>query len=355
MTLQARLWTAVLSTGGALGFTSAAHDWGMVETPGAQIDIVLGHDRRVTIPAGVRVLRVVPLRPHTVQTLNGLPITTRTASAIDHLSRLRFGGRGPLHRPRPAAVVVDARGPRPATAHRAGPTWQRTHPPGAGALRGRGCCRLGTPAARVAATSRAARVGGQPPRTDRSGHVGRARRRLPVRPACHRGRRLGLPLRRRSVSGRPHQTERPRVRSAGRCCASPGPTSPNDPSSPGSDRPPGRPSQLIGESCGAGPRTTLPDSRGRARGVRAGRSGGRTGATPGGCASGVGTPLACRSRQIGRCHVVSWIDGTTWTYLGRCSGGSEPSAPSRSLEDSSAPSRSVTAATITAASPSGTP
>ena len=90
MTLQARLWTAVLSTGGALGFTSAAHEWGMVETPGAQIDIVLGHDRRVTIPAGVRVLRVVPLRPHTVQTLNGLPITTRTASAVDHLSRLRL-------------------------------------------------------------------------------------------------------------------------------------------------------------------------------------------------------------------------------------------------------------------------
>ena len=90
LTLRARLWAAVLGTGGAVGFTSATHQWAMVDVPPPWIDIVLGHDRRVTIPPGVRLLRVVPLRPDTVQTLERLPITTRTASAVDHLSRLRL-------------------------------------------------------------------------------------------------------------------------------------------------------------------------------------------------------------------------------------------------------------------------
>lgn len=90
MTLRARLWAAVLCTDGAVGFTSAAHQWGMLPAPPARVDIVLGHDRRVTIPSGVRVLRVVRLRRETIRTIDGLPITTRTASAIDHLSRLRL-------------------------------------------------------------------------------------------------------------------------------------------------------------------------------------------------------------------------------------------------------------------------
>ncbi len=58
-TEAARLWTAVLATGGVLGFATGAHLWGMAE-PAPDIDVIVAPGRRVAIPYGVRMHRVSP-------------------------------------------------------------------------------------------------------------------------------------------------------------------------------------------------------------------------------------------------------------------------------------------------------
>lgn len=91
----ARLWRAVLSTGGALGFGTALQLWGVIEDCAERIVVVLprqDHNRPVS---GVRIRR----RDHEAAaftTLSGLPITTRSVSLLDHLGSLRFGAALPL-------------------------------------------------------------------------------------------------------------------------------------------------------------------------------------------------------------------------------------------------------------------
>ncbi|HLY33800.1 MAG TPA: type IV toxin-antitoxin system AbiEi family antitoxin domain-containing protein [Jatrophihabitantaceae bacterium] len=84
-TYTAQLWIAVLSTGGMLGFASAAHLWEMDEQP-PRVHVIVGFDRRVKSTAAVRRHHVeVPVAERT--RLHGLPITTRCWTLLDHLGR----------------------------------------------------------------------------------------------------------------------------------------------------------------------------------------------------------------------------------------------------------------------------
>jgi predicted transcriptional regulator of viral defense system len=88
-TYDARLWAAVLGTGGLLGFATAAHLWGVVDSAPGRIAVVLSPDRRSRRCPGVRVHRV-PVPPKHRQRRNGLPVTSRTWTLLDHLGELRF-------------------------------------------------------------------------------------------------------------------------------------------------------------------------------------------------------------------------------------------------------------------------
>jgi very-short-patch-repair endonuclease len=95
LTYRARLWAAVLSTGGVLGFATAAHLWGVVAEEPVQVHVVVPHSRRVYPPPWVRVHRVfVPAAAITV--CEGLPATTRSWTVLDHLPTLRAVERARL-------------------------------------------------------------------------------------------------------------------------------------------------------------------------------------------------------------------------------------------------------------------
>ncbi len=86
-TYSHRLWIAVLATRGILGFATAAHLWGANDAQPALVDVAVGHERRVAIPAGVRLHRVrVP--PTMATHRDGLPVTCRSWTVLDHLGRL---------------------------------------------------------------------------------------------------------------------------------------------------------------------------------------------------------------------------------------------------------------------------
>jgi very-short-patch-repair endonuclease len=81
---EAALWTAVLTTCGVLSGSTAAYLWGMIEQPSAPIRITVPGLRRVVAPPGVQVFRR-ELPPGTSSHRYGLPVTSRTLAAIDHL------------------------------------------------------------------------------------------------------------------------------------------------------------------------------------------------------------------------------------------------------------------------------
>jgi very-short-patch-repair endonuclease len=86
-TWHSRLWTAVLATRGIVGFGTAAHLWGVDDDVPPRVDVIVGHERRVTIPDGVRVHRVfAPARA--IVRRDGLPMTSRSWTLLDHLGRL---------------------------------------------------------------------------------------------------------------------------------------------------------------------------------------------------------------------------------------------------------------------------
>lgn len=86
VTYSAQLWVAVLATGGTLGFATAAHLWDMAGRP-SLIDVVVGTRRRVRPRFGVRAHHVfVPAGA--VTTIEGLPVTARAWTLLDHLGRL---------------------------------------------------------------------------------------------------------------------------------------------------------------------------------------------------------------------------------------------------------------------------
>ena len=89
-TYESALWIAVLSTNGVLGFRTAAHQWDKIDDPGNRIDVIVDVRNGLRGPVGVRVHRVQSA-PRSVTTRNGLPITDRRCSALDHLGRLSPG------------------------------------------------------------------------------------------------------------------------------------------------------------------------------------------------------------------------------------------------------------------------
>jgi very-short-patch-repair endonuclease len=88
VTYEARLWAAVLATGGVLGFATAAHLWGIEEHPPARIDVIVERGPHIVAPALVRLHRI-DLRSGSTQRRHGLPITTRQTTVLDHAGRLR--------------------------------------------------------------------------------------------------------------------------------------------------------------------------------------------------------------------------------------------------------------------------
>lgn len=93
MTYRAALWRAVLATNGVLGFGTAAQLWGMADETPAQIEVIIRPGRRIARPPGVRVHRVFT-PASAIVTHDGLPMTARSWTLLDHLGRL----------PRPAAL-----------------------------------------------------------------------------------------------------------------------------------------------------------------------------------------------------------------------------------------------------------
>lgn len=86
-TYTARLWSAVLGTGGVLGFATAAHLHGYDDRPD-RIHLIRADLDHLDVPVGVRLHRVT--LPDDVRTnLGGLPVTAGTWTLLDHLGRLR--------------------------------------------------------------------------------------------------------------------------------------------------------------------------------------------------------------------------------------------------------------------------
>lgn len=86
LTQTANLWMRVLSTGGVLGFATAAHLWGMDDVP-PLVHVIVGDARRIRRDPGLRRHHVFVPRS-AVTKLNGIPVTSRSWTLLDHLGRL---------------------------------------------------------------------------------------------------------------------------------------------------------------------------------------------------------------------------------------------------------------------------
>jgi very-short-patch-repair endonuclease len=86
LSYEARLWAAVLSFDGVLGFGTAAHLWGMADQP-ERINVIVARHRHLWRQDGIRTHRI-DLRPWAIVTRNGLPVTSRRETALDHIGRL---------------------------------------------------------------------------------------------------------------------------------------------------------------------------------------------------------------------------------------------------------------------------
>jgi very-short-patch-repair endonuclease len=87
LTYRASLWAAVLATRGTLGFQTAAHLWGVVDSDDGPTQLVVAPSRRLSPIAGTRVRRCfVPASVCTQR--DGLPITTRAWTVLDVLGTL---------------------------------------------------------------------------------------------------------------------------------------------------------------------------------------------------------------------------------------------------------------------------
>lgn len=82
---ESQLWRAVLVTGGVIVGRTAAHLWGLIDDPGAQVDIAVQPERRVSAVPGVS-LRRTEISPTDTTLRFGLRVTDRRRSAIDYLA-----------------------------------------------------------------------------------------------------------------------------------------------------------------------------------------------------------------------------------------------------------------------------
>lgn len=87
LSYEMRLWAAVLATGGVLGFATAAHLWGFTEQAPRQIHVVIARQLHLQRRLGVRTHRHGP-QPVTRDRRHGLPVTSRTATLLDYISRM---------------------------------------------------------------------------------------------------------------------------------------------------------------------------------------------------------------------------------------------------------------------------
>lgn len=87
-TYDTALWHAVLATGGVLGFATAAWLWGCLDSAPDRIDVIVARSDHPRPIRGVR-LRRRDYPHHRFTRRQGLPITTRTDSLLDHLGSLR--------------------------------------------------------------------------------------------------------------------------------------------------------------------------------------------------------------------------------------------------------------------------
>ncbi len=87
LTFRARLWAAILATGGTLGFATAAYLWGVTDAAADQVHVCVPPGRRPRPPEWVRIHRV--LVPASVRhTRAGLPATSRAWTVLDHVGTL---------------------------------------------------------------------------------------------------------------------------------------------------------------------------------------------------------------------------------------------------------------------------
>jgi len=93
VTYEVGLWSAVLSTGGVLGFASAAHLWGLIDEAPDGVHVIIRRDLHLQRPHGVRTYRH-DLWPQLIDQRHGLPITSRTTTVLDYIGRLRIGEAG---------------------------------------------------------------------------------------------------------------------------------------------------------------------------------------------------------------------------------------------------------------------
>ncbi len=87
-TYEVRLWSAILASGGVLGYGTAAHLWGALDEPPAAVHVVIAPGRRITRPPGVTLHRV-PLPTRTQPRRHGLPVVDRATAVLDHLTQLQ--------------------------------------------------------------------------------------------------------------------------------------------------------------------------------------------------------------------------------------------------------------------------
>jgi very-short-patch-repair endonuclease len=91
----AALWRAVLATGGVLGFATACHLWDMIAEPPAHIHVIVATRPHPAACPGVTVHRR-DLLPRRLARRDGLPVTARVDSLLDHLTTLRFSDAATL-------------------------------------------------------------------------------------------------------------------------------------------------------------------------------------------------------------------------------------------------------------------
>lgn len=90
LTYRARLWTAVLVSDGLLAFETGAHLWGVVAEAPPRIDVLIDRERRVRPAPWLRVHRIT-VPPSVERRVDGLPVTSRTHTLLDHIGRQQTG------------------------------------------------------------------------------------------------------------------------------------------------------------------------------------------------------------------------------------------------------------------------
>jgi very-short-patch-repair endonuclease len=90
LSYEARLWAAVLVTGGILGFATAAHMWGITDDIPDQVHVIIPRGLHLQRRLDIRTHRHLP-QPVTRDRRHGLPVTSRTATLLDYVGRLSPG------------------------------------------------------------------------------------------------------------------------------------------------------------------------------------------------------------------------------------------------------------------------